>query len=186
MNGTWVGGLIIGIVIATAGGAIAGYRMLDAPAEPPAPAFAEVLAVTPATADVSTEREACEDVEVTHQKEPRDEHRVIGTATGAVIGGVLGNQVGGGSGKKVATVVGAVAGGYAGNKIQQRRQANDTYTTVEQHCETVVDVQQTVIGYDVTYRIGAEEGQIRMDHDPGEQIPLVDGELAPELGQPLT
>jgi uncharacterized protein YcfJ len=185
MNGTWVGGLIIGIVIATAGGAIAGYRMLDEPAPPP-PAFAEVLAVVPATADVSKEREVCEDVEVTHQEEPRDKHRVLGTVSGAVIGGVLGNQVGGGSGKKLATVAGAVAGGYAGNKLQQRAQSNDTYTTTEQQCETVVDVTQTVIGYDVTYRIGSEEGRIRMDHDPGEQIPLVDGALAPEVGQPLT
>jgi len=186
MNGTWVGGLIIGIVIATAGGAIAGYRMLDEPAAPPMPEFAEVLNVVPATADVSTEREVCEDVEVTNQEAPRDKHRVIGTVSGAVIGGVLGNQVGGGSGKKLATVAGAVAGGYAGNKLQQRAQSDDTYTTVEQHCETVADVTQTLIGYDVTYRIGEEEGRIRMDHNPGEQIPLIDGQLAPEVGQPLS
>ncbi len=34
---------------------------------------------------------------------------------GAVIGGALGNQVGGGSGKKAATVAGAVAGGAIAN-----------------------------------------------------------------------
>lgn len=40
-----------------------------------------------------------------------------GTAIGAVVGGVLGNQVGGGNGKKAATVLGAIAGGVAGNQI---------------------------------------------------------------------
>lgn len=40
-----------------------------------------------------------------------------GTAIGAVVGGVLGNQVGGGNGKKAAAVLGAIAGGVAGNQI---------------------------------------------------------------------
>ena len=40
-----------------------------------------------------------------------------GTAIGAVVGGVLGNQVGGGNGKKAASVFGAIAGGVAGNQI---------------------------------------------------------------------
>lgn len=39
------------------------------------------------------------------------------TAIGAVVGGVLGNQVGGGNGKKAAAVLGAIAGGVAGNQI---------------------------------------------------------------------
>ena len=42
-----------------------------------------------------------------------------------MIGGVLGNQFGGGDGKKLATVGGALAGGYAGNKIQENNQEND-------------------------------------------------------------
>lgn len=37
------------------------------------------------------------------------------TVTGAVIGGALGNQLGGGSGKDILTAGGAVAGGIAGN-----------------------------------------------------------------------
>ena len=36
---------------------------------------------------------------------------------GATVGGLLGNQVGGGSGRKVATVVGALGGGYAANQV---------------------------------------------------------------------
>jgi uncharacterized protein YcfJ len=43
----------------------------------------------------------------------------LGVVGGAVVGGVLGSQVGGGTGKKLATVGGAVAGGYAGNKVEK-------------------------------------------------------------------
>ncbi len=43
-----------------------------------------------------------------------------GTIGGAVVGGILGNQVGGGNGKKLATVLGAVAGGVAGNSIDKK------------------------------------------------------------------
>ncbi len=40
----------------------------------------------------------------------------VGAAvTGALIGGALGNQLGGGSGKDILTAGGAVAGGMAGN-----------------------------------------------------------------------
>lgn len=173
MNASWVKGLVVGGVIATAGGAVAGYNMIDRP-----PAFAEVVAVVPATTLTSVPREVCEDVPVTRQKAPRDENRVMGTVAGAVIGGVLGNQIGGGNGKKLATVAGAAAGGYAGNKVQERAQANDTYTATETRCDTVSDSVEKVIGFDVTYRIGDEEGQVRMDREPGDRIPLVNGELA--------
>jgi outer membrane lipoprotein SlyB len=51
---------------------------------------------------------------------PRSNH-VAGTAIGAIIGGVLGNQVGGGSGRAAATVLGAVGGAVVGNKIAQNQ-----------------------------------------------------------------
>jgi outer membrane lipoprotein SlyB len=46
-----------------------------------------------------------------------------GVIAGAVIGGLLGNQIGAGSGKAAATVAGVAAGGYAGNEIGRRAQA---------------------------------------------------------------
>lgn len=51
----------------------------------------------------------------------------LGIAAGAVLGGVLGNQVGGGTGRKLATVAGAVGGGFAGNEVEKRTRANTTY-----------------------------------------------------------
>jgi uncharacterized protein YcfJ len=40
--------------------------------------------------------------------------------TGAVIGGLIGHQIGGGSGKKIATVAGVIGGGMLGNEIANR------------------------------------------------------------------
>ncbi|NML85487.1 glycine zipper 2TM domain-containing protein [Polaromonas sp.] len=44
----------------------------------------------------------------------------VGIGVGAVVGGLLGNQVGGGNGKTLATIAGAVGGGYVGNEIAKR------------------------------------------------------------------
>jgi outer membrane lipoprotein SlyB len=44
----------------------------------------------------------------------------LGTVVGAVAGGVIGHQIGGGSGRDVATVIGAIGGGLAGNAIENR------------------------------------------------------------------
>lgn len=44
----------------------------------------------------------------------------IGAIGGAIAGGVLGNQVGSGSGRAAATVGGAIAGGVIGDQVEKR------------------------------------------------------------------
>ncbi|MFC7519451.1 glycine zipper 2TM domain-containing protein [Xanthomonas populi] len=78
-------------------------------------------------------RVRCRNVEV--QKNATDPNRIAGTVAGAAIGGLLGNQVGGGNGKKAATVLGAVAGGVAGRTIQGNRQQVNGNRQVERVCE---------------------------------------------------
>ncbi|OQW87731.1 MAG: hypothetical protein BWK72_12595 [Rhodoferax ferrireducens] len=46
-----------------------------------------------------------------------------GTIAGAVVGGILGHQVGGGSGNTAATVLGAAGGAYAGHALENNNQA---------------------------------------------------------------
>lgn len=46
----------------------------------------------------------------------------VGIGAGAVIGGLLGNQVGGGRGKTLATVAGVIGGGMLGNAAQNQMQ----------------------------------------------------------------
>ncbi|WP_149194643.1 glycine zipper 2TM domain-containing protein [Luteimonas suaedae] len=80
-------------------------------------------------------RVVCEDVEV--QRNSTDPNRVGGTAAGAVIGGLVGNQVGSGDGRKLATVGGAVAGGAIGRKVQGDRQEATGDRVVETQCRRV-------------------------------------------------
>ena len=51
----------------------------------------------------------------------------LGTVAGGVIGGLLGNQVGGGNGKTAMTVIGAAGGAFAGNKIEQNMKKVTVY-----------------------------------------------------------
>ena len=44
----------------------------------------------------------------------------VGVVGGAVVGGLLGHQLGGGMGKTLITAGGAVAGGVAGNEVERR------------------------------------------------------------------
>ncbi len=172
MNKSMLSGIVVGVVVATAGGAIASYTLLG----DKNPGHADVIAVERVTETVSQPREVCEQVAVIRQKPVRDKHRVTGTVAGAVIGGALGNQIGGGSGKQIATAAGAVAGGYAGNKTQEHLQTNNTYRDYENQCRTVTDSSEVFRGYDVTYRIGDREETVRMDEDPGERIRLENGQ----------
>lgn len=82
--------------------------------------------------------QVCENVRVKHNGS-KDDHRIIGTGIGAVAGGLLGHQVGGGKGKTLATVGGAVAGGYVGNRVQKHAQDEKTYYTTERKCRDVYD-----------------------------------------------
>jgi uncharacterized protein YcfJ len=171
MNKSLVVGLVAGAVIATAAGAIAGYKVLRGPE------FAQVVDVQPVMKTVRTPRQQCHDEQVVQQAPTRDPHQITGSVIGAVVGGVVGHQIGGGNRKKIATDAGAAAGGYAGNRVQKRIQDKNTITTTQQRCETVYDSHQERIGYDVRYRLGDEEGKVRMDRDPGERIPVRDGKL---------
>lgn len=180
MDQSQIKGMIIGAVAVTAIGAagVTGYKVMNKPSH------ADVLAVKPITESVKTPREECQDVQVQKQAPVKDEHRIAGTATGAIAGGLLGSMVGSGTGKTVATVAGAAAGGYAGNRVQKNMQEKDTVTSTETRCKTVYDTSHRTVGYDVTYRLNGKEDKVRMDHDPGPTIPLVDGQLV--LAKPST
>lgn len=179
MNRSMLIGIVAGAVAVTAIGGVAGYKALH-----PEPQFADVLAVEPVTETTKTPREVCEDVVVQEQAPVKDPNRIAGTAIGAVAGGLLGNQIGGGSGKTLATVAGAAAGGYAGNQVQKNMQQKDTVSRTERRCKTVHDTQKKTVGYDVRYRLGEEEGQVRMAQRPGARIPVKDGKLV--LDAPAT
>ena len=171
MNKSMIIGTVLGVGIATAGGAIASYKIFKEPDH------AQVIKSVALTKEVKIPHEECHDKTVTHQKPVQDKNRIAGKAVGAVLGGVLGHQIGGGNGKKVATVAGAVAGGYAGDRVQDNMQKGDTYTTVEHLCNTQYETREDITGYNVTYRLKDKEDTIKMSYDPVSEIPVKDCQL---------
>jgi uncharacterized protein YcfJ len=137
-----------------------------------APRYATVVSVQPVKRKVDHKREVCRDERVVHKARPKDDHQIAGTVIGAIAGGVIGNQVGGGRGRDIATVAGAVGGGYAGKKIQQGQQNKNTYTTTERRCREVNEPGEEVVAYDVVYEYLGTTQKVRLDHDPGDRVEL--------------
>lgn len=166
------------------GGLAVGAYQVSNYAQPPEPVYADILQVEAATRTVETPREVCENVVVNQQAPSRDPNRIIGTAAGAIVGGLLGNQVGGGSGKKIATVAGAVGGGLAGREVQGRIESGQTTTTTRRECHTVTDTRQEHLGYDVEYRVDGQVFSDRLDEAPqGDRVLMQNGQPQWNAGQ---
>jgi outer membrane lipoprotein SlyB len=90
---------------------------------------APAVQAAPSHQGAATHCTSCGTVISTHTYQRAAAHGSgLGIATGAVVGGLLGNQIGGGTGRSLATVAGVVGGGYAGNEIEK----NVRKTTVTQ------------------------------------------------------
>lgn len=66
-------------------------------------------------------------IAVTPQQVQSQQTNPVGVIAGGIVGGLLGNQIGGGDGRKLATVAGAIGGGLAGNEIAKRVDAQTVY-----------------------------------------------------------
>ena len=84
----------------------------------------------------------------------------VGVIAGGLIGGILGNQVGGGDGRKLATVAGAIGGGIAGNEIAKRVDAQTVYNVQVRLDNGQVQTLQLKVAPPVGQRvqIGADGG----------------------------
>ena len=69
----------------------------------------------------------CGNVESVRAIKHRAQGSGLGAAGGAVIGGLLGNQIGDGSGRQIATVAGAVGGAVVGNQVEGNMKATTSY-----------------------------------------------------------
>lgn len=122
-------------------------------------AFAEVLSADPVYLVVpGVQREECYEDRV-------EADGTGGTLLGAVVGGALGNQVGGGDGRTAATIAGAVIGGAVGNSYGSRDKGQTRCRIIEGEPE-----RREVVGYDVQYRYRGEIFVSRLDYDPGSRL----------------
>jgi uncharacterized protein YcfJ len=130
MNKSMLMGLVAGIGVATAGGVL-GYQYLG---ERGGDDAVQAEAAAPATRTAAAAEE-CWDEEVQVTAAPKDEHRVAGTAIGAVVGGAIGKDLGD---RDLTTAAGAAAGALIGRKVQEEIQENNadkrTTTTTVRRC----------------------------------------------------
>ncbi|TWI70153.1 glycine zipper 2TM protein [Pseudoduganella lurida] len=76
----------------------------------------------------------CGIVESVDEVKTRASGSGLGAAGGAVVGGLLGRQVGGGHGRDLATIAGAVGGAVVGNQVEGNVRATRAYdVTVRMH-----------------------------------------------------
>lgn len=94
---------------------------------------------------------------------------------GVVVGGVLGNQIGGGKGKMFVMVVGVVGGGYVGKKIEQSCQYVNIILLVECCCSMVNNFSIKLVGYDVCYEYNGVVCIVCMDYDLGDCVQVQEG-----------
>lgn len=89
---------------------------------------------------------------------------------GAIVGGVVGNQFGKGSGKDAMTVAGALLGGSVGNDLGKR--PGRSYVTSERRCEQVDNFRahEELVGYRVKYRYNGKIFHTRTPYDPGRYL----------------
>jgi len=138
---------------------------------------ARVVSVTPSFEYVS--RQKCEYVtqQSYQQQAPvaQPQQRGIGGAiVGGITGGIIGNQVGRGQGKTAATAIGAGVGAIVGDRMEnsQQYQPAPQYTqpAPQQVCSTFQD--RVTNGYEVTYQYNGKTDSIRLQHHPGQTIPV--------------
>lgn len=70
---------------------------------------------------------SCGTVESVRLVERKGEGSGLGAVAGGVAGALLGNQVGGGSGRTVMTIAGGAGGAYLGNEIEKNTKKTSAY-----------------------------------------------------------
>jgi outer membrane lipoprotein SlyB len=84
------------------------------------------------------------------------------TGAGAVVGGVLGHQVGDGNGQKVATAAGAIGGAVLGNKVERDRREKVVGYRVQVRLDNgdTRTFEESQSGLRVGDRVRVESGQL--------------------------
>lgn len=121
------------------------------------------VAAAPAPAPARKWCNNCGNVESVREIKTRAQGSGLGAAGGAVIGGLLGNQIGGGDGKKLATVAGAVGGAVVGNQVEGNMKATRSYEIRVRLDDGTsrTFTRDSLDGYSTGDRVKVVDGQLR-------------------------
>jgi len=122
--------------------------------------------VTSVRAVLGTPEQRCW-VERQQVPETRSGVNVPGAIAGAVIGGILGHQVGGGRGQDIATAGGAIAGAAVGGYVG-RSGGGQQSQDIERCASTPGQARPDY--WDVTYNFQGQEHRIQMTTPPGPTV----------------
>lgn len=92
------------------------------------------------------------------------------TILGAIIGGVIGHQIGSGHSRNVGTVAGAVLGASVGHDVSVRHTGVETQSVERCEVRTQRDWEERIDGYRVTYRYQGRTYDTVMPYDPGNRV----------------
>lgn len=127
--------------------------------------YAKVVRSEPMYDRVTTQ--SCRNIPVTETTQPDEGAGTAGTVIGGLAGGLLGHQVGGGSGKTAATIVGAIGGAMVGRNIGERPSVTNT---TRRECNQAY--HDEITGYNVTYEYRGRRETITMPNDPGKRLQM--------------
>lgn len=116
-----------------------------------------------AAAPVKTVCDECGVIESVREIKQPGEGSGLGAVGGAVVGGLVGHQFGGGDGKKVTTAAGAIGGALAGHQVEKEVKATRSYeitVRLEDGSSTVVH-SANAPGWQTGDKVRVVNGEIR-------------------------
>lgn len=126
---------------------------------------ARVVSSTPVMTQVAVPRQVC----TTQQVQVQSQKSGAGGILGAVAGGAIGSNIGGGDGRAVATLLGILGGAMLGDRIEGGGQ---TQTQNVQNCTTQTFYENRTTAYNVVYEFNGKQYSVQMPQDPGPTIRL--------------
>ena len=124
----------------------------------------QVISRTAVYQQVAVPRQTCSQTPVAVQNPTSG----AGALMGAIAGGAVGSQIGGGSGQALATMVGVVGGSIMGDRIENPGTQVQNQTT----CTTQNFMENRLVGYNVVYEYAGKQHTVQLPQDPGPTIQL--------------
>ena len=124
----------------------------------------QVISRTALYQQVAVPRQTCSQTPVAVQNPSSG----AGALMGAIAGGAVGSQIGGGSGQALATMVGVIGGSMMGDRIENPGTQVHNQTT----CTTQNFMENRLVGYTVVYEYAGKQHTVQLPQDPGPTIQL--------------